>query len=295
MDRRSKTALGSLVIGVVVFAMKMAAFLVTGSIALYSDALESVINIVAAMAALVALRVSARPADANHPFGHHKAEYFSAVIEGVLIVLAALTILRESYLGLLHPRELEATRLGLAITVAATAVNAYWCWYLIRNGRRWRSPALVADGKHLLADVLTSVGVVVGVALVAMTGIAVLDPILAAAVALNILWSGYALVRNSVAGLMDEAASPDVLERIRGAISASGSGAIEAHDLRTRHAGRTTFIDFHLVVPGDMSVRQAHVICDRIEAALQADIEGAAVVIHVEPQDEAKHAGLLVL
>jgi cation diffusion facilitator family transporter len=295
LDRRSRAALGSIGVGTVVFAMKMAAFLLTGSIALYSDALESIINIVAGIAALVALQVSARPADANHPFGHHKAEYFSAVIEGVLIVLAALAILRESYHGLIDPPALEAAPLGLAITSGATAINGAWCWYLIRNGRRWRSPALIADGKHLLADVATSVGVVVGVALVAVTGIAILDPLLAAAVALNILWSGYVLVRSSLSGLMDEAAAPEVLERIRGAIAASGEGAIEAHDLRTRHAGRTTFIDFHLVVPGEMKVREAHEICDRIEAALRADIEDAAIVIHVEPQEKAKHSGLLVL
>ena len=294
-DKLRLAAVTSIAVAAIVMGLKYLAYRVTGSVALYSDALESVINIVAAVAALVALQVSALPADANHPFGHHKAEYFSAVIEGVLIVLAALAILRASYLGLLHPRPIEATWLGLAITVAATALNGVWCWYLVRNGRRWRSPALVADGKHLLADVVSSVGVVAGVALVAVTGVAVLDPLLAAAVALNILWSGYALVRGSVGGLMDEAASPDQLDRIKGAISASGVGAIEAHDLRTRHAGRTTFIDFHLVVPGEMSVREAHGICDRIEAALREDIQGAAVVIHVEPHDKAKHFGLLVL
>jgi cation diffusion facilitator family transporter len=294
-DRRSKAALGSLGIGLLVFALKLAAYYVTGSIALYSDALESIINIVAAGAAFVALRVSHRPADANHPFGHHKAEYFSAVIEGVLIVLAALAILRESYLGLLAPKPIEATELGLAINLVATVINAGWCWFLIRQGGRWRSPALVADGRHLQADVITSAGVIVGVALVSLTGVLILDPLLAACVALNILWSGSVLVRNSVGGLMDEAAGPEVLDRIRSVISTEGAGAIEAHDLRTRHAGQTTFIEFHLVVPGDMRVSEAHEICDRIEAALGQDVEGAAIVIHVEPEEKAKHSGLLVL
>ena len=295
VDRSSQAALGSVLLGAVVFALKMSAYLLTGSIAIYSDALESIINVVAAAAALGAVWLSDRPADENHPFGHHKIEYFVAVFEGVLIVLAALAILREAYFGILHPRQLGPPGLGLALVMVATALNAIWCYVLIRSGRRWRRPALVADGRHLLTDVATSMAVVVGVTATSITGVAVIDPILAAGVALVILWSGYRLVRDSVGGLMDEAASPEMMARIRGAISASGAGALEAHDLRTRHAGRTTFIDFHLVVPGAMSVAAAHEICDRIEATLRRDIEGAAIVIHVEPDEKAKHSGPIVL
>jgi cation diffusion facilitator family transporter len=295
VDRAVRAALGSIVVGVLVLALKYAAYLLTGSVALYSDALESVINVAAAGAALLALRVSAKPADADHPYGHHKAEYLSAVLEGVLIVLAALAILREAYLGFLNPRPLDAPAAGLAVNALAGALNGAWSWFLIRNGRRWRSPALVADGKHLLTDVVTSGGVLAGVGLVATTGWLVLDPALAALVALNVLWSGWGLVRSSVGGLMDEAVPAEVLARIKGAIAEHGEGALEAHDVRTRHAGRSTFIDFHLVVPGEMRVAEAHAICDRIEAALRADVEGAVVVIHVEPDEKAKHRGVLVL
>src|SRR5882757_9006595 len=200
MDRASKAALASVFVGGLVLALKFAAYWLTGSIALYSDALESIINVVAAGAAFIALRVSAQPADANHPYGHTKAEYFSAVFEGLLVVLAALSILREAYFGFLNPHPIDAPLLGLA-------VNA---------------PALVADGRHVLTDVFTSGGVLVGVGLVALTGWLVLDPILAALVALNILWSGYAMVRESVGGLMDEAVSNETLARIRSAITQSG-------------------------------------------------------------------------
>lgn len=295
MDRAAKAALGSVVIGLLVLGLKYVAYRLTGSIALYSDALESIVNVVAAAAALLALWISAKPADANHPYGHHKAEYFSAVLEGVLIVLAALSILRESYHGYMAPRPLEAALPGLAVNAVASAVNGLWSWFLISRGRRWRSPALVADGRHLLADVATSAGVLAGVGLVAVTGWLVLDPLLAALVAVNILWSGWRMVRESVGGLMDEAASPEVLARIKVLISEYADGALEAHDLRTRHAGRKTFIDFHLVVPADMRVAEAHEICDRVETALKQDVEGAVVIIHVEPEEKAKHKGVLVL
>ena len=166
---------------------------------------------------------------------------------------------------------------------------------LIRGGRSWHSPALVSDGRHLVTDVVTSAGVLVGLALATATGWQMLDPALAALVALNILWSGWNLVRESVGGLMDEAPSAEVVARIRELISQHAAGALEAHDLRTRHAGRLTFIEFHLVVPGTMTVSEAHNICDRIEAALRTDVEGSSITIHVEPEDKAKHRGVLVL
>ena len=294
-SRAVQLAAGSILIGAVVLALKFGAYWLTGSIALYSDALESIINVVASVAALLALRVSYRPADANHPYGHAKAEYFSAVLEGVLIVLAALSILREAWFGYLDPKPLQAPEWGLAVNALAGAINAVWAWVLIRCGRRWRSPALVADGRHLVTDVVTSAGVLIGLALATLTGWQVLDPALAALVAVNILWSGWNLMRESVGGLMDEAPSVEVMARIRELISQHATGALEAHDLRTRHAGRLTFIEFHLVVPGTMTVSEAHDICDRIEAALRADVEGSSITIHVEPEDKAKHRGVLVL
>jgi cation diffusion facilitator family transporter len=267
----------------------------TGSVALLSDAIESIVNVVTALAAFIAIRLSAKPADAEHPYGHHKAEYFSAVLEGVLIVVAALAILREAYFGFLSPRQLDAPWLGLAVNGVALAINAGWSYVLIRQGRALKSPALVADGRHLLTDVISSVGVLGGVSLSAITGWAVLDPALAAIVALNILWSGWGLVKESIGGLMDEAVPPATLARIRDIIAANAEGAIEAHDLRTRHAGRMMFIDFHLVVSGSMSVSTAHGICDRLEKAIKEEFPDALNSIHVEPDDKAKHSGILVL
>jgi len=288
-------AAGSVVVACLVLTLKFLAWWLTGSVALFADALESVVNVAAALAALAAVRYAAMPPDANHPYGHTKAEYFSAVLEGALILAAAVAILHEAWSAFLAPRPPNQPVEGLAISALATAINAVWAGQLFRRGRRVRSPALLADARHLLADVVTSGGVLAGVALVALTGLLWLDPLLAALTALNILWSGWRLVRESVGGLMDEAVSPDLLARIRTAVSTHAEGAIEAHDLRSRHAGRVTFIEFHLVVPGEMRVLEAHAICDRVEAALRAEIEDAVITIHVEPEGKAKHHGVLVL
>ncbi len=288
-------AAASIVVALVVMAIKYLAYLKTGSVALYSDALESIVNVLTAVVALVTIRISARPADRRHQFGHHKAEYFSAVLEGVLIVVAALLILKEAYAGILKPRAIEAPLLGMAISAAATVLNTAWAVFLVGWGGRRRSPALVADGWHLATDVATSLGVLAGLGLAAATGWAILDPLLAAAVAVNILWTGWRLMRQSVSSLMDEAVPGDVGRRIREVIGANADGAIEVHDLRTRGAGPATFIEFHLVVPGAMTVTEAHRICDRLEGALGDAVEGAEVLIHVEPEGEARHRGVVVL
>lgn len=295
MDRTQKAALLSAGIGLLVMDLKFAAYWVTGSLALYSDALESIINVVAAIFALVALQVAARPADDDHPYGHHKAEYFSAVVEGALIIVAAMLILRESFHGLLAPKPLDAPLTGLVVNLVATAINGAWAYALLARGRAWRSPALVADARHVMADVITSGGVLAGVALVTVTGVAILDPLIAGLVALNILWSGWGMVRDSVSGLMDKAAPPEMVAQIRELISLHSTGALEAHDVRTRHAGQATFIDFHLVVPGTMTVQDSHAICDRLEAAIEGAIEGSVVVIHVEPGEHAKGRGVPVI
>jgi cation diffusion facilitator family transporter len=297
MDRVMRLAIGSVVVGLVVMALKLAAWWLTGSLALMSDALESLVNLATALAVIVALRVAKRPADDNHPYGHHKAEFFSAVLEGVLIVLAALFILREAWDGFQAPAPLEAPMLGLAINAGAGAINGLWAWLLIREGRRHRSPALVADGKHLMTDVVSSVGVLIGVVLAVLTGWWVLDPAMAVLVALNILWSGWGVIRGSLSGLMDEAVSEREQETIRAAIArtARDDVAIEAHDLRTRHAGPVTFVDFHLVVPGEITVEAAHDLCDRIEAAIHTALPGTRVTIHVEPEHKAKESGQVIL
>lgn len=295
MTTTTRIALGSIIVGVVVLCLKGLAWWMTGSVALLSDALESTVNVATAIAALVAIRIAALPADAQHPYGHHKAEFFSAIIEGVMIVVAALLILREAVLAALNPVPLDAPLDGLAVNVLASVVNGIWCWILLSRGRRLRSPALVADGKHLLADVVSSVGVTFGVLVAIATGWPLLDPLMAGLVALNILWSGWKVMRSSVSGLMDESVPKETLAQLREIISAEAVGAVEAHDLRTRHAGSATFIEFHLVVPGDLTVSAAHDLCDRVESAIKAQIADSVVTIHVEPEHKAKHSGIVVL
>ena len=294
-DRALRMAAGSVGIAFAVLGLKAAAWWLTGSVALLADALESVVNVAAAVAALLAVRLSAEPPDANHPYGHAKAEYFSAVLEGALIIVAAMLILNEAWGAWRAPRVPDVPWMGLAISVVATAINAAWAMTLRREGKALRSPALLADARHLFSDVVTSGGVVLGVGAVAITGILWFDPLLAALTAVNILFSGWQLLRESVGGLMDEAVEPALLARIRALMGQEASGALEMHDLRTRHSGRTTFVEFHLVVPGEMTVQEAHEICDRIELALKAELGTAIITIHVEPEAKAKHQGVLVL
>jgi cation diffusion facilitator family transporter len=295
MKRIQLLAAGSIAVGIVVLALKYLAWHLTGSVALLSDAIESIVNVATAIAALLAIRFAAQPADANHPYGHHKAEYISAVVEGALIIVAAIAIFHESWSALSAPRIVDAPWTGLAVNGAASLINAVWCYILITQGRKRRSPALLADGRHLFTDVVSSAGVFVGVSLAALTGYLILDPILAGLVGLNVLWAGWRVMKDSVGGLLDEAVPEDDLARIRAIIAANADGAIEAHDLRTRHAGRMTFVDFHLVVKGSMSVTEAHDICDRLERAIKAEMQDALISIHVEPDDKAKHSGIIVL
>ncbi|WP_374619894.1 cation diffusion facilitator family transporter [Devosia sp.] len=290
-----KVAFGSLAVGLLVLALKAFAAWATGSIALYSDALESVVNVVTAAVALAAVRLSARPADASLPYGYHKAEYFSAVIIGIFIAVAAIVIFREAYSGFVAPRGFRLDPTGVAVSIVASALNAVWAYWLIRLGRQEKSPALSADGRHLMTDVVSTLGVLLGVVLAATTGWTQLDAILAALVGVTILWSGWQLIRHSVIGLMDVAVEPRTLTLIREIISANAEGAIEAHDIRTRQAGKMMFIEFHLVVHGAMSVETAHGICDRIEAKLREAVDSAQITIHVEPESKAKHSGIVVL
>ena len=287
-DRLTRIAVASIPVALLVMAIKYAAYQRTGSVALYSDALESIVNVITAVAAVLAIHISARPADRHHQFGHHKAEYFAAVIEGALIIVAALLILREAIAAVHNPRAIAQPLEGIAINGLATAINAAWSWLLIDRGRTWRSPALLADGWHLFSDVATKLGVLVGLALAAVTGLAILDPLLAGLVALHILWIGWRLMRGSASSLMDEAVPAETAHSIHRVITENATGALQVHDVRTRIAGRVTFIELHLVVPGAMTVEASHTICDRIEDALEAAIEGAQVLIHVEPEHKAK-------
>jgi len=273
--------------GIVVLALKWVAYRITGSVALYSDALESIINVVAAAVALLAIRISARPPDADHPYGHTKAEYFSAVLEGTLIALAAIAIVHAAWVRLLAPTPLARLDVGLAVSVGASLINALVAAMLVRVGKRVRSPALRADGLHLWTDVATSAGVFVGTALAGLTKLWIIDPLLAMLVAANIVRVGVGLVRDSVGGLMDEAVPAAEADRIRGLVVTSMAGALEVHAFKTRRAGTSTFVEFHLIVPGSMSVKAAHEICDRIEDTVETGVPGAHVTIHVEPEGKS--------
>ncbi|MBT3069954.1 cation diffusion facilitator family transporter [Rhodomicrobium sp. Az07] len=292
MNALSRYALQSVGVAAFVLALKWLAAALTGSVALWSDALESIINVVVAAVAYFALRLSAKGADANHQFGHYKVEYFSAVLEGALIAVAALAIFREATASFFDPKPLDAPILGLAINGVATVINAGWGWHLTRIGRRERSPALYADGQHVLSDVISSLGVILGLIAAVLTGWLWLDAVIAAFVGAYILTTGWRLVKHSIGGLMDAAADSETLAAIKTTIGTEANGALEAHDLRTRAAGPVTFIEFHLVVPASMTVSTAHDICDRIESALMRVVPGARVTIHVEPEDKAKHAGV---
>lgn len=277
-----------------VMALKFFAWWLTGSVALYSDALESIVNVIAAVIAFVAIGYARKPADEEHPFGHHKAEYFSAVIEGVLIVLAALIIVREAVMALQAPVLMQQPAAGIAVNLLAGVINGGWAYLLIRQGRAYRSPALEADGRHILSDVVTSAGVIVGLGLAFALNMPILDPILALIVACNVLWQGWKVIGASVDGLMDGAIDPVEEARIRELIADHAVGAIEAHDIKTRKAGHASFVEFHLVVDSQMTVEESHAICDRLENVLRREIEGAGVIIHVEPAEKAKDEGVVL-
>lgn len=285
MERRLATL--SLLVALLVLGLKLLAYRLTGSVALLSDALESTVNVAAALLALTAIRIAEKPPDHNHPFGHTKAEYFSAVAEGVLVVLAAFLIAKEALPRLLQPVPLQGLGPGMGLNLLATGLNGGLALLLIQKGRGLRSPALVADGYHILSDVLTSLGVLLGVGLAWATGRWWLDPLLALLVAGHILLMGLRLVRESLGGLMDEGLGPEELERIREVLKAHlAQGALEVHDLKTRRAGPRSFLELHLVVPGRMSVEEAHQLCDRPEEALKQAVPGLVVTIHVEPESE---------
>lgn len=289
-------AWGSVAVALGVMGLKYLAYLLTGSVALYSDALESLVNVATALAMLWALNVSSRPADADHNFGHYKVEYFSAVLEGVLIIVASLMIFNAAWGAYANPSGMEMTWQGMAVNAIASILNGGWAYVLIRYGRRYKSPALVADGRHLLSDVATSVGVLAGLGLAVATGLPWLDPLLAAVVALHILGSGAKIVHDSLDNLMDRAVDDVTTKRIADVLSATAKGAIEIHDLRTRVAARATFIEFHLIMPGKTTVAKSHELCDALEDALRAVVDGEChIQIHVEPEHEARHKGVLVV
>jgi cation diffusion facilitator family transporter len=284
----AKYAWLSIAAAVLTITMKSAAYVITGSVGLLSDALESVVNLVAAIIALVALRVAAKPADESHPFGHGKVEYFSAGAEGIMIFGAAAAIVITAIQRLMHPQALDDVGLGLAITLAATAVNGFVGTLLLRVGRRNRSITLIADGKHLLTDVWTSFGVVVGVLLVGITGWLRLDPIIALLVGLNILVTGFGLIRHSTRGLMDAALPAADQQRVVDTLRGFASDEVSFHGLQTRESGRHRFVSVHVLVPGAWSVQQGHDLLEEVESAVRAALPECDVHTHLEPREDPR-------
>lgn len=295
MDIKTKAIFLSLGAAITTIILKFTAYLLTGSVGLLSDAAESLVNLVGASVALVALMIAARPADQTHSYGHTKAEYFSSVIEGSLILIAAGAIIWAAINRLLNQQALESLGLGLGVSMAATAVNFVVAQVLLRVGRKEDSIALEADGKHLMTDVVTSVGVVAGLVLVGLTNWLWLDPVIAILVAINIIFEGGKLIGRSVNGLMDHALPAEEEKRMRAVIEqalvASGDSRCSYHGLRSRKSGNLRFVDFHLLTPGSWSVSQAHDHAETIEKALLADFKGLKVLIHIEPVDDPRSYG----
>lgn len=276
----------SLLIALLVLALKSLAAYLTGSVALWSDAVESIVNVITAIVTLLAVWYAEKPADRRHPYGHGKVEYFAAVFQGVMIIIAAVGIFYAAWKAIMLPHAVIMPPLAVAVLIIATALNLIWARVLLKNS----SPALYADGVHLMSDVWSTVGVILGLIAAYLLNFPALDAIIAAIVAIFILYSGFKVLDKSLNGLMDEAGSPIETAEILTIIENNRQGSVEAHDLRHRKSGKKTFIEFHLVVLGEMSVMKSHEICDRLEAALRIKHGDAIITIHVEPDYKAKNA-----
>jgi len=267
-------------------AIKAVAYLLTGSVGLLSDAVESIVNLVGAVIALTMLTIASRPPDEDHNYGHSKAEYFSSGIEGTLILIAALSIAGTAIQRLLHPRPIEQIGLGLIVSAAASVINLVVGLVLSKVGKRSNSITLEANAKHLMTDVWTSVGVLVGVGAVALTGWVRLDPVVAILVALNIIWSGFHIIKKSVLGLMDTGLPPDQQTVISDILEKYRQTGIEFHALRTRQAGTRSFISFHVLVPGDWTIQKGHDLAEAVELDLRQALANLTVDIHLESLED---------
>jgi cation diffusion facilitator family transporter len=270
----------------ITISLKTIAYLLTGSVGLLSDAMESFINLAGALMALAMLTVAARPADEDHAFGHDKAEYFSSGVEGTLILIAAVSIGITSVKRLLDPRPLEQMGIGIGLSVLASLVNLFVSILIARAGKKHRSITLEADAQHLMTDVWTSAGVVAGVGLVAWSGWQRLDPVVALLVAGNIVWSGVRILRKSVMGLMDIALPVEVLNTIQEVLESHKQEGIQYHALRTRQSGSRQFVSFHVIVPGDWTVHAGHQLLERIEADLRGKLPKVTIFTHLESEDD---------
>lgn len=276
----------SIAASVVTIALKWYAFLVTGSVGFMSDALESGINLLAAVVAFYSLSVAARPADKEHPFGHEKAEYFSSLTEGVLIVLAALGIAYAAINRIYNPKPLESLNYGMLLSVVATLVNLVTARVLLYFSKKYNSITIEADAHHLMTDVWTTVGIVLGIFLVKFTGWQILDPVMAILVALSIIYTGVKLIVRSMDGLMDSRVSEQDMMLIREVLNSYKSEDIDYHALYTRRASAKQFITFHLLFPGEITVHKAHEVTKQVEFDLKSKLPLADIFIHVEPMND---------
>jgi cation diffusion facilitator family transporter len=284
LDRSKLTRFAWLSIGVAVLtiALKTIAYLVTNSVGLLSDALESIVNLVGALMALGMLTIAARPADENHTYGHSKAEYFSSGAEGMLILLAALSIIYAAVQRLITPKPLEQVGVGLLVSVAASLANLGVAVILRRAGKQYNSISLTSNSSHLLTDVWTSGGVLLGVGAVVITGWQILDPIIAILVALNIIWTGFGIIKTSVSGLMDSALSKEYLDLIQGVLDRYKEKDVQFHAIRTRQSGSLKIISMHILVPGAWTVDRGHHLVSKIENELSTAIADSVVFTHLE-------------
>lgn len=276
----------SIAAAVLTITLKSGAYLLTGSVGLLSDAIESGVNLVAALMALAMLTVAARPEDDNHTYGHSKAEYFASVVEGILILVAAGSIIWTAAGRLLHPQELEQVGLGLAVSVGASLINLGVAQVLLRAGKRHNSITLEADSHHLMTDVWTSVGVVSAIGVVGLTGWLILDPIIAVAVGLNIVWTAYQLIRRSVEGLMDGALPSEDQQKIEEVIAQYRRRGVDFHALRTRQSAARRFVSVHMLVPGAWTVHDAHHVAEDFEGDIRKVLSDTIVHTHLEPIDD---------
>ncbi len=288
MNRSSLTRFAwlSIAAAFVTIALKSAAYFITGSVGLLSDAAESVVNLIVGIMALMMLKLAARPADEDHAYGHGKAEYFSSGVEGGLILVAALSIAIAAVYRLVTPKPLQELGLGLAVSLTAALVNLVVALLILRAGKKHNSITLVANAHHLLTDVWTSVGVVAGVGLVALTGWNWIDPVAALVVAASIVWTGVRIVGSSIGGLMDVSLSAADMDAVRKVLKTYEATGIQFHALRSRQAGARKFVSTHVLVPGDWTVQRGHELLDKIEADVRRALPDAVVFTHLESLDD---------
>lgn len=290
MENKPLTRFAWLSIGaaIVTITLKTVAYFLTGSVGLLSDALESVVNLVAAIIALFSLRIASRPPDEEHNFGHTKAEYFASIAEGGLIIFAAITIGFTAVDRLFHPKPVEQIGIGLLVSAVASIVNLIIAIQLLRAGRKYHSITLRADANHLFTDVWTSVGVIVGVGLVSLTGKTILDPIVALLIAANIVYTGYQLIKQSALGFMDSAISKEEQNTVQQILNKHSGKDFQFHALNTRQSGQRRFVSVHLLVPGKWSIQKGHDLTEKIEIDIVKNIPYVTVFTHIEPIEDKK-------